>query len=336
MQALGCRGPSMNPLFEAVQSDISSSFRSRHFKCESFAQDHPWHYHPEYELTWIIASSGTRFVGDSIQGYAAGDLVLVGPDLPHCWQNDTVPGAQTPELTVVQFHPAGFGSSFLGLQEVKPLAALLDRASRGLAFDAATAARVGALLRDLVELQGLGRLARLLEILHTLSSAEGGIPLASADYRPCEDLDPSRRRKLELVRRYVDDNLGAEIRQAEIAARLWMSSPVFSRFFKVATGGTFISYVNRARVKEACRLLNCTEQSVTDVAMRCGYQNISNFNRQFRALKGMNPSEYRLCLRECADKKALWIASTEYADRKERFFQEDLRGSSAAAHSWAG
>src|SRR5215469_13654583 len=91
----------MEPRFEAVASDEDSSFRCLHFACDRFADDHAWHYHPEYELTWIIRSQGVRFVGDSIQTYGPGDLVLVGPNLPHCWQNEADgPG---PELIVIQF-----------------------------------------------------------------------------------------------------------------------------------------------------------------------------------------------------------------------------------------
>lgn len=302
----------MNPRFEMVQSDTYSSFRSLLFECSSFAEDHPWHYHPEYELTWIIRSEGTRFVGDSIRPYGAGDLVLIGPNLPHCWQNESDGGRPRPQLILVQFDPACFGAAFLDLPELRAIKSLLERAGRGLSFDAAASVRVGTLLRNLVERQDLSRLARLLEILDVLATIQTVVPLASCGYQIFSNMNPGSRRKMDLVRRYVSDHMAEEIRQAQVAECLGLSSPAFSHFFRAATGETFVQFVNRARVHEACKLLSATQATIIEIAMRCGYENISNFNRQFRALRGMSPSEYRHSLRQRAEREARCAAGTRF------------------------
>lgn len=280
--------------FETVQADTESSFRSLHFSCEDFSTDHTWHYHPEFELTWIIRSEGTRFVGDSIEHYSAGDLVLVGPNLPHCWQNDLHSStSERPELIVVQFCRSYMGGIFSNIPETKAIHQLFEAAAGGLHFFGPSVYAVGQLLHAMVAQRGLDRLLRLLNILNLLSKCQERKQLAAADYHLHNDVTPVNRHRIEIVHRYVRENLGLEISQAEIAERLGMSAPSFSRFFRAATGQTFVDFVNILRVNKACRMLGGAKASVTEIAMDCGYRNISNFNRQFRALKRMNPSEYR-------------------------------------------
>lgn len=288
----------MDPQFEAVHSDADSSFRCLHFHCGSFAQDHAWHYHPEYELTWVARSEGTRFVGDSIQHYDPGDLALIGPNLPHCWHDEpAVEGADSPEVVVVQFGPDCLGRGFLELDAAREARDLLARAAQGIVFTPATARDVAPLLLAMTRQRGLERVARLLDVLAVLAAAKGARTLASPDYQLNNDINPVNRRRIELVHRYVRDQLAGDISQAHVAQRLNLSPPAFSRFFKAATGKTFVEFVNALRVNEACRLLGGSNTSITAIAMACGYRNMANFNRRFRALRGMNPSEYRRRLR---------------------------------------
>lgn len=304
----------MDPRFESVHSDVDSSFRCIHFSPESFSEDHTWHYHPEYELTWIIRSRGTRFIGDSIRPYSADDLVLLGPGLPHCWHND--PASQptdTPELIVVQFDKDFLGAPFFQIAEARKLQELLARAQCGLHFPARVAKRIGKLLQDLSAQQGFDRLIHLLEVLGALATAEA-VPLASANYRSVNDINPVNRDRIDAIHRYVRQNLDGSISQAEIAHRLGMSAPAFSRFFRAATGHTFVGFVNLLRINEACRLLAGSNLSITEAAMDCGYNNISNFNRHFLALKGMNPTEYRRHSQRLVVQSAQWQHHYSSAD----------------------
>jgi AraC-like DNA-binding protein/mannose-6-phosphate isomerase-like protein (cupin superfamily) len=283
----------MEPRFETVEVDAASSFRSMWFTCENFAGDHTWHYHPEFELTWVIRSHGTRFIGDNIEPYRAGDLVLVGPDLPHCWHDESE-GGESPEAVVVQFRPETFGRDFLDLPEFEPIKRLFRASKCGLHVDGETALRVQELLRALFEKKGIARLIGLLDILRVLAESETDLRyLASADYHITNDITELNRQRVELIHRYVRQNLASDINQADVAKLVGLTPPAFSRFFRRATGQTFVGFVNILRINEVCRTMTESSECITNIAMNCGYNNIANFNRQFLALKGMNPSQFR-------------------------------------------
>ncbi|PKP72015.1 MAG: AraC family transcriptional regulator [Alphaproteobacteria bacterium HGW-Alphaproteobacteria-5] len=283
----------MNPQFESILLEADTSFNLLHFGCDSFASDHMWHYHPEYELTWIVRSSGTRFVGNSIKPYDANDLVLIGPGLPHCWHNDETAGAgERPELFLVQFSESFLGDAFFALPEARAVREMFRQSACGLCFPPAVADEIGCLLRKAAELGGLERIAALLAILAKLAASPRET-LASADYQTINDISPANRERIETVHRHVRSNLYGEICQAELASQLKMTPQAFSKFFRAATGHTFVGFVNILRINEACRLLAGTDRSITQVAMDCGYNNISNFNRQFLQLKGTTPSNFR-------------------------------------------
>ena len=282
----------MEPRFETVEVDAASSFRSMWFTCASFAEDHTWHYHPEFELTWMIRSHGTRFVGDNIEPYRPGDIVLIGPDLPHCWHDES--DGDSPEAVVIQFRPETFGRDFLDLPEFEPIKRLFRASKCGLHIDGETATRVQAQLRALFEKKGIARLIGLLDVLRVLAESENDLRyLASADYHITNDITEVNRQRVELIHRYVRQNLASEINQADVARLVSLTPPAFSRFFRRATGQTFVGFVNILRINEVCRTMTESNECITSIAMNCGYNNIANFNRQFLALKGMNPSQFR-------------------------------------------
>lgn len=283
----------IDPRFETVLAEADATFRCVHLRCDDFAADHAWHYHPEYELLWVIRSQGTRFVGDSIERYFPGDLVLNGPNLPHCYRNEAVEGVEDPpEWMLLQFDSAWL-SQLLALPEARPVARLLRDAASGISFSPATAAQVGPLMRALAAQSGLGRIIRLLEILTVLAESETQVRLAASDYQLTNEINPTHLRRIEEVQRYVRDNLSGAISQSEIADRLGLRASAFSKFFKAATGQTFMGLVKLVRVNEACRLLTGTSRRITDIALDCGYQHTSHFDTQFFEVKGMSPSEYR-------------------------------------------
>jgi AraC-like DNA-binding protein len=284
----------MEPRFETVQVDAASSFRCLWFTCPSFAEDHTWHYHPEFELIWIVRSHGTRFVGDNIEPYHAGDLVLIGPNMPHCWHNEPEAGEDPPEAAVVQFRPETFGRDFLDLPEFEPIKRLFRASKCGLHIEGETASSVRAQMRSLFEKNGISRLLELLDILRVLAESEHDLRyLASADYHITNDVTEINRHRIELIHRHVRQNLGSEINQSDVARLVGLTPPAFSRFFRRATGQTFVGFVNILRINEVCRAMTEGGECITNIAMNCGYNNIANFNRQFLALKGMNPSQYR-------------------------------------------
>ncbi len=210
----------MEPRFETVQVDAASSFRSMWFKCASFEADHTWHYHPEFELAWVVRSQGTRFIGDNIEPFRAGDLVLVGPNLPHCWHNEHDGDADEPEAIVVQFGPETFGHDFLDVPEFEPIKRLFRAAKRGLHVEGETAVRVQMHVRSLFQKKGIARLIGLLDILRELAESENDLRhLASADYHITNDITEPNRHRIEQIHRYVRQNLGDEVSQADVDLR---------------------------------------------------------------------------------------------------------------------
>ncbi len=249
-----------------------------------------WHFHPEIELTLIVRSRGRRFVGDSIEAYEDGDLVLLGPNLPHTWASD--PGRRGPHDAVFcQFSEAFLGEPFLRAPEWSAVRRLLDRARQGLRFTGRTQKLVARQMDGLETRSGLSRLATLLEILDVLARSRDARPLSS---RP---LGPSWRRgdaeRIDRVCRYLSERCLERVTLAEAASVAHLSIPAFSRFFRSRTGKTLVAWLNELRVGQACRELIESERSVSEIAFDSGFNNLSNFNRRFRALKGMNPLAFR-------------------------------------------
>lgn len=251
-----------------------------------------WHFHPEYEVHIITASSGKFFVGDFIGDFAPGNLVLTGPNLPHNWVSNLGAGQQVAARDLVLQFSRPFADRMLGaIPELSPLQDLLEGAARGLQFPDALGRSIIPLMRDLAQANGARRVVLMMSVLEQLASCRERRPLAGPGY----DLDAQRHMSstINQVLSCIRQNLGGNLRESDVAELAGMSVSSFTRFFKRHTGCTFIQYQNGLRLNEACELLMCTALSVTEVCYRVGFNNLSNFNRQFLAHKGMPPSRFR-------------------------------------------
>jgi AraC-like DNA-binding protein len=289
----------MKPCFEKLMPPAGSSIRA--FDRAILERPAKWHYHPEVELTFVERGTGTRFVGDHIDSYGPGDFVLVGADLPHHWASDEFRGEKFdrhPAL-VVQFLPAIFGS-LLASPEMTPIRELLDRAGRGIRFTGAAREHAVGHLRQMEDADGLGRLIHLLQSLQVLADAVNVEYLASDGYRPTFRRTTQARlhRVLEFIHERLTD---PALTQTQIAAFAEMTPSAFSRFFRQATERSVVEYINDRRVALAARLLVETNDSVLQVCQSAGFENSSNFNRQFRQRKCTNPRSYRARYRSCSE-----------------------------------
>jgi AraC-like DNA-binding protein len=275
-------------ILEKIPLPADRSFTVLNFALRRF--DCPFHYHPEYELTLIANSSGQRYVGDHISRFVPGDLVLMGPNLPHMYIND----AKFPGLAhsrVVQFLPDCLGAGFFQLGEMKSIRALLERSRVGLVFHGRARDKVAAAMEQLTGAEGTGRIALFLGILETLARAGAYRRLASPSYSPSLALYQGERinRVCELISKRFREN----ITQSEAARVAKMSGPSFSRFFRRATNRTFRAFLNQVRVGHASQLLLETDRTVAEVCFDSGFSNLSNFNRQFLRLRNVSPRAYR-------------------------------------------
>lgn len=264
-----------------------------------------WHFHPEVQLTLVLKSAGYRIVGDSIAPLLPGDLVLVGASLPHVWhQDEGRNGAEGANGTkkrkgkrdavhaiVVRFREDFLGDHFLRSPEMEGVRRLLKRSGRGLCVTGATREAVAGLMQELAGEQGLRRLLKLLEIVKVLAESKQLRPIASANFSP--ELRDSDTPRMQRVMRFIHDHLDEVIEREEVARCAALSAGAFSRFFKTRTGKTLPQYVNELRVGKACARLRDAGAKVADIALACGFENLANFNRQFRAIAGMSPREYR-------------------------------------------
>jgi AraC-like DNA-binding protein len=278
----------MRAILEKISYGRDHSFQYHKFLPQR-RFDCPFHYHPEIELTLIVTSAGHRYVGDHIGRFGAGDLVLMGPNLPHSYVNDERTGRAG--SIVLQFLPECLGSGFFQLSEMRHVRTLLERSRVGLAFHGATRERVARAMMHFRMLEGPARLVAFLEILQQLAGSRDYRRLASPTYAPSLALYQGERinRVCELIsRRFRED-----ITQSEASRVAKMSGPSFSRFFRRATNRTFRSFLNEVRVGHASRLLLESDRTVAEICYDSGFGNLSNFNRQFLKLRKASPRDYR-------------------------------------------
>ncbi|MET4632333.1 AraC family transcriptional regulator [Kaistia defluvii] len=251
-----------------------------------------WHHHPEFELTLTLNSRGQRFIGDHIGSYDDGDLVLVGPNLPHSWCSAAKVEEAAPHVALVMwFLPqwtAPLGSVFT---ELRAVAAMLARAKTGLKFSGAAAAGARPLIEALFALPPDERLIQLLHVLARLARDADAVPLASplavADDRP---MDRGRiDRVLDHVHRHFAERLTLD-GLADIAA---LSPSGLHRLFLRHTGQSVMGYLERLRIGAACALLSGGTRPIAMIADEVGYDSLANFNRQFKAQRGVTPRQYR-------------------------------------------
>ncbi len=282
----------MKPQIENLQKDSMHSFRVNHARLQFL--DSPWHYHPEYELLYILKSNGQRIVGDSIDHFLEGDMVFVGPDLPHVWQNGDEYYQNNPnykaEAIVVQFKENALGEGFFQLPEMQSVRVLLKLSKRGLKIDGETHAKIAKELRRIIKIKGLRRIAILLKILDILANSNDLIPLTTESFdKVYYDFGSERINK---VFEFVANNFKKNIQLDEVAEVASMSKTAFCRYFKLRSLKTFLEYLNEVRVNYACKLLIEGYMSIAEISYECGFNSPSYFNRQFKAVKKLTPKEY--------------------------------------------
>jgi len=277
----------MKALFEKVITDEGSSFLTRYVALPQF--DAPLHYHPEYELTLIIKGHGQRFVGDHVSAFEAGDLVLLGSNLPHFWRSESLHKNENDldEAIVIQFSSAFVDGILDSLPECKSIISLLSMASSGIKFPPVFAPQI----KKVFETKGVSRLIALIEALEQLAKSENYQILASEGFniKPDETENERMRKILEFTLENFKEDISLET-VAEIAN---LTVPSFCRYFKSRTRKTYIYFLNEIRLSNARKMLMDNEQDISQISIECGFQNLSHFHRIFKSQTGVTPLVYR-------------------------------------------
>lgn len=281
----------MKPVFQKLTSSPDEGVAFKVVRGTSF--DCPWHFHSEYELILVLRSSGYRLVGDDLAALRPGDMVFVGPNLPHIYRNDAdARGRVRPvHALLIQFEEGILGEALMRLPAMGCVRRLLLRSRRGLHVTGATRARVAGMMHEMEGLRGIGRFIRFLSIMEALAGSRECRVLASPGFvAEAASFDQERMNR---VCQFIHDRLDRPIFMRDLARLVNLSDGAFSRFFRAHTGRTFPAFVNELRIGRACRLLAESEMTVTEVAFACGFANLSNFNRQFLRQKRATPRDYR-------------------------------------------
>lgn len=282
----------MQPFLEKIAGNDEASWSMLNRRLDE-AIPFEWHHHPEFELTLTLNSRGQRFVGDHIGFYDHGDLVLLGPGLPHTWaSSDKLDPSGQHIALVMWFKPEWADGLTAVLTELRPVTAMLEKSARGLKFSRATADRVRPSIEALFDKPPAERLLDLIAVLTQLSTDDQADLLAAPNHNAPIVSAPDRPR-IDRVLAYIHGHYADPISVDALAEVSALSPSGFHRLFRRHTRLTLTEYVARLRIGEACALLTNTNRPVSNIADSVGYNSLANFNRQFRTLKQVTPRQYR-------------------------------------------
>ena len=279
-----------NPKLETIRiQDASQTFH--YYKNEANVWDSFWHYHPEIEITYIHQGRGLRFVGDSIQPYQTGDLVLFGKNLPHnhlSHRSDDQSDKQV--LYGLQFS----NNLFRDFRECEKVSKLFQMAKYGIYFP-----NVSQEIKDKIvaieKSRPLTRLIYLLEVINALVEEDHYETLSSISFDEHKDLKKQHSR-IDDVTTYIMENFNKSISLEKVSNMAGLTPPSFCRWFKKNTGSTYIDYLNNIKIEKSCQFLIKTDWAIKRVAYESGFESLANFNRTFKKYKKQAPNLYRKVL----------------------------------------
>jgi len=275
--------------FESIKASSLTSFIARRFEEDSFSA--PYHFHPEYELTLIVKGSGKRYVGSHMNDYLAGDLVLLGSNLPHCWKTTKAGKDEKSISIVIQFQQTFLGEGFFAAPETKNILRLLNNSGHGILFNGNTTDVQKKMEDTISERDPFKQLMTVLSILNELAVTGEHVYLDSQIAYPALSLNEKER--IHAAMGYIVENFQNNISLKTAAAKVNMTPGAFCKYFKKMTRKTFIGVVNDYRVDFAIGQLVSTEKSIVEVGFESGFNDISNFYKTFKDRTKLSPLSYR-------------------------------------------
>ncbi|MEO9005224.1 MAG: AraC family transcriptional regulator [Ginsengibacter sp.] len=255
----------------------------------------PFHFHPELELVFIADGFGKRIIGDRTGFFHSGDIVVIGSNLPHAWISDDEFNAKTSahQLKAIVFHLDKniFSPGFYDTKDALHISEFFKIAQKGITITGKTREVIEKHLMALLHKEAFERTLGLFEVLHILSKSNDLGWVLSDEYKP--QLTYSKTDRLAEAYQYVQENFKDTINLSTISAISNLAPQSFCRLFKKKTGKSFVAYVNELRVEEACKYLKNTDWTIAEIAYNSGFKTVSNFNKLFKSITGINPTTYK-------------------------------------------
>jgi len=277
------------PSLQQLSPNTEATIHFKSFEGEEVNVFKFWHYHRELEILYINKGSGKRYIGSHISYFKGGELILIGPMLPHYSYVDPVLPNQ--KKVSIQLREGFPGVTILMMPEMQPIRQLLERARLGVSFIGQIKNEVGKMLEDLADASPIDRVIQTFEILKVLAQSEEYKVLNSEGYQI--EIAPQDNERIRNIFNFVRENFTRQISLDEIAEESSMTPPSFARYFKKNTGKTFTQFVNEYRLVHASKLLAEKPTSITDICFESGFNNFSHFNKLFKDYTGQSPSDYR-------------------------------------------
>jgi len=283
----------MKPQLLKVSSDQVNSFSARRDLMPNI--NNWWHYHPEIELVFFKKGNGMQFIGDSIRPFSTGDIVLVGPNLPHYWQFDNSyfsdDASVTADVSVIHFNELFWGELFLNLPENKSIRDTLERSRRGIYISKTGNDPIGSLIEQIIYAPGSRKIILLMEVLTAIGDCKGSHRMASIGFG--HNFNESEKDRINAIYNYSITNFKSNISLNEISQVAHISPNSFCKFFKSRSGKTFSQFIHELRIGHACKLLIENKLTIKEVCYESGFNNFSSFHKYFRAFKSQTPLAYQ-------------------------------------------
>lgn len=273
--------------FQYPLADPENSFRV--FYKTQDKQNTPLHYHPDYEMNFVIKGNGRRIVGSTIENFEAGDLIMLAPNIPHRWKS-TNDSQESYSSLVIQWKEDFLGRAWQSTPEFKPIRRLFDLSNKGIKFDHYVANEIKKSQADLLKLPPFQKLLLFLQLLDDMAKTDEFRILADDQVSLKDDVPNSRINK---ILQFIKENYPEKMTLSKMASLVNMSEGAFSRFFSQAMGKPFFSFLNEYRIKMACKMLRETDSQAGEIGFACGYECLQFFYRQFMRYVHCSPGDYR-------------------------------------------
>lgn len=262
-------------------------------KENDLAWNNPWHFHPEIELFYCIEAKGTNFIGNYVHPIENGELLLIGKNLPHSRQGDKAYSdkSEISRTIELKFNDNFLGDNFFALKEFTPIDALLKRAQRGIKFHGDINQQVHAILSRINRTPGIATLMDVLYILDILARSDNFTLLNATGF--LNEPNNLESQKINKVFLYTENHFKEPIALSEVAALVNITEAAFCRYFKVRTGKSYFQYLTEFRISHACRMLMEEDKDIAQVCFSSGFNNPSNFHKQFKKIINLTPKAYR-------------------------------------------